>query len=65
MVGDIEQGLAESFLGIGEVLAANNGVDAAQVYFRFALMLIRTSISPSWSLPSFTVMSSTSPKRLP
>ena len=39
MVGDVEQGLAESFLGIGQVLAANNGVDAAQIYFRFALML--------------------------
>ncbi len=39
MVADVEQGLAKSFLGIGQVLAANNGVDAAQVYFRFALML--------------------------
>ena len=39
MAGNVEQGLAESFLGIGQVLAANNGVDAAQIYFRFALMM--------------------------
>lgn len=39
MVANVEEGLAESFLGIGQVLAANNGVDAAQIYFRLALML--------------------------
>src|SRR5208283_2268349 len=39
MVSNVEEGLAESFLGIGQVLAANNGVDAAQIYFRLALML--------------------------
>ena len=39
MVSNAEEGLAESFLGIGQVAAANNGVDAAQIYFRLALML--------------------------
>jgi tetratricopeptide (TPR) repeat protein len=39
MVSNAEEGLAESFLGIGQVAAANNGVDAAQVYFRLALLL--------------------------
>ncbi len=39
MVANAEEGLAESFLGIGQVLAANNGVDAAQIYFRLALFL--------------------------
>ncbi len=39
MVSNVEEGLAESFLGIGQVLAANNGVDAAQIYFRIALYL--------------------------
>lgn len=39
MVSNVEEGLAESFLGIGQVLAANNGIDAAQVYFRLALLL--------------------------
>ncbi len=39
MVSNAEEGLAESFLGIGQVLAANNGVDAAQIYFRLALLL--------------------------
>ncbi len=39
MVSNVEEGLAESFLGIGQVLAANNGVDAAQIYFRLALHL--------------------------
>ena len=39
MVSNVEEGLAESFLGIGQVLAANNGLDAAQIYFRFALFL--------------------------
>lgn len=39
MVSNPEEGLAKSFLGIGQVLAANNGVDAAQIYFRLALLL--------------------------
>jgi tetratricopeptide (TPR) repeat protein len=39
MVSNAAEGLAESFLGIGQVLSANNGVDAAQIYFRIALML--------------------------
>jgi tetratricopeptide (TPR) repeat protein len=39
MVSTVEEGLAESFLGIGQVLAANNGVDAAQIYLRLALFL--------------------------
>ena len=39
MVSDAAEGLAESFLGIGQVLSANNGVDAAQIYLRLALML--------------------------
>ncbi|MGO9461468.1 MAG: tetratricopeptide repeat protein [Rhodomicrobium sp.] len=39
MVSNVEEGLAESFLGIGQVLAANNGIDAAQIYFRLALFL--------------------------
>jgi tetratricopeptide (TPR) repeat protein len=39
MVSTVEEGLAESFLGIGQVLASNNGVDAAQVYLRLALFL--------------------------
>ncbi len=39
MVSNAAEGLAESFLGIGQVLSANNGVDAAQIYFRLALML--------------------------
>jgi len=39
MVSNVEEGLAESYLGIGQVLAANNGVDAAQIYFRLALLL--------------------------
>ncbi len=39
MVSTAEEGLAESFLGIGQVLAANNGVDAAQIYLRLALFL--------------------------
>ncbi|MGA7327612.1 MAG: tetratricopeptide repeat protein, partial [Rhodomicrobium sp.] len=39
MVSNVDEGLAESFLGIGQVLAANNGLDAAQIYFRFALFL--------------------------
>jgi tetratricopeptide (TPR) repeat protein len=39
MVSSVEEGLAETFLGIGQVLAANNGVDAAQIYLRLALFL--------------------------
>jgi tetratricopeptide (TPR) repeat protein len=39
MVSNAAEGLGESFLGIGQVLSANNGVDAAQIYFRIALML--------------------------
>jgi tetratricopeptide (TPR) repeat protein len=39
MVSNVEEGMAESFLGIGQVLAANNGIDAAQIYFRLALLL--------------------------
>ncbi|HZV21771.1 MAG TPA: tetratricopeptide repeat protein [Hyphomicrobiales bacterium] len=39
MVSNAEEGLAEAFLGIGQVLAANNGVDAAQIYLRLALFL--------------------------
>ncbi len=39
MVSNVEEGLAEAFLGIGQVLAANNGVDAAQIYFRLTLLL--------------------------
>jgi tetratricopeptide (TPR) repeat protein len=39
MVSNAEEGLAESFLGIGQVLASNNGVDAAQIYLRLALFL--------------------------
>ena len=39
MVSTPSEGLAESYLGIGQVLSANNGVDAAQIYFRLALML--------------------------
>jgi tetratricopeptide (TPR) repeat protein len=39
MVSNPEEGLAESFLGIGQVLATNNGVDAAQIYLRLALFL--------------------------
>jgi len=39
MVSTAEEGLAESFLGIGQVLATNNGVDAAQIYLRLALFL--------------------------
>jgi tetratricopeptide (TPR) repeat protein len=39
LVSNPEEGLAESFLGIGQVLAANNGLDAAQIYFRLALFL--------------------------
>lgn len=39
MVSTPEEGLAESFLGIGQVLATNNGVDAAQIYLRLALFL--------------------------
>jgi tetratricopeptide (TPR) repeat protein len=43
MVSNAEEGLAESFLGIGQVLAANNGLDAAQIYFRLALFLLPDS----------------------
>ncbi len=39
MVSTVEEGLAKSFLGIGQVLATNNGVDAAQIYLRLALFL--------------------------
>jgi tetratricopeptide (TPR) repeat protein len=39
MVSNVEEGLAETFLGIGQVLASNNGVDAAQIYLRLALFL--------------------------
>ncbi|MBI4724703.1 MAG: hypothetical protein HY765_06920 [Rhodomicrobium sp.] len=39
MVSNAEEGLAETFLGIGQVLAANNGLDAAQIYLRLALFL--------------------------
>src|SRR5258706_5670687 len=39
MVSTVDEGLAESFLGIGQVLATNNGVDAAQIYLRLALFL--------------------------
>ncbi len=39
MVSNVEEGLAESFLGIGQVLATNNGADAAQIYLRLALFL--------------------------
>ncbi len=39
MVSTAEEGLAESFLGIGQVLATNNGVDAALIYLRLALFL--------------------------
>jgi tetratricopeptide (TPR) repeat protein len=39
MVASAEEGLAESFLGIGQVLASNNGVDAAQIYLRLSLFL--------------------------
>ena len=39
MVSNAEEGLAETFLGIGQVLATNNGVDAAQIYLRLALFL--------------------------
>ena len=39
MVSTVEEGLAEFFLGIGQVLASNNGVDAAQIYLRLALFL--------------------------
>ncbi|MFT4079034.1 tetratricopeptide repeat protein [Rhodomicrobium sp.] len=39
MVSTVDEGLAETFLGIGQVLASNNGVDAAQIYLRLALYL--------------------------
>ncbi len=39
MVSNPEEGLAEAFLGIGQVLATNNGLDAAQIYLRLALLL--------------------------
>ncbi len=39
MVANAEEGLAELFLGIGQVLATNNGADAAQIYLRLALFL--------------------------
>jgi tetratricopeptide (TPR) repeat protein len=39
MVSNVEEGLSEAFLGIGQVLASNNGVDAAQIYLRLALFL--------------------------
>lgn len=39
MVSTVEEGLGEAFLGIGQVLATNNGVDAAQIYLRLALFL--------------------------
>ena len=39
MVSNVEEGLGEVFLGIGQVLATNNGVDAAQIYLRLALFL--------------------------
>jgi tetratricopeptide (TPR) repeat protein len=43
MVSNAEEGLAESFLGIGQVLASTNGLDAAQIYFRLALFLLPDS----------------------
>ncbi len=39
MVTNQDEGLSETFLGIGQVLASNNGVDAAQIYLRLALFL--------------------------
>jgi tetratricopeptide (TPR) repeat protein len=39
MVSNVEEGLAESFLGIGQKLSAENGLDEAQIYFRLALLL--------------------------
>jgi tetratricopeptide (TPR) repeat protein len=39
MVSNAEEGLAESFLGIGQKLSAENGLDEAQIYFRLALYL--------------------------
>lgn len=39
MVTNAEEGLAESFLGIGQKLSAENGLDEAQIYFRLALFL--------------------------
>jgi tetratricopeptide (TPR) repeat protein len=39
MVSTVDEGLAETLLGIGQVLATNNGIDAAQIYLRLALFL--------------------------
>ncbi len=39
MVSNVEEGLGESFLGIGQKLSAENGLDEAQIYFRLALFL--------------------------
>jgi len=39
IVANAEEGLAETFLGIGQKLTAQNGLDEAQIYFRLALYL--------------------------
>jgi tetratricopeptide (TPR) repeat protein len=39
LAASVEEGMAEVFLGIGQILVSNNGVDAAQVYMRLALFV--------------------------
>jgi tetratricopeptide (TPR) repeat protein len=39
IVSNAEEGLAEVFLGLGQKLTAQNGLDEAQVYFRVALYI--------------------------
>lgn len=39
LAASIGEGMSEVFLGIGQVLVSNNGVDAAQIYMQLALYL--------------------------
>lgn len=39
LAANASEGMAEVFLGIGQVLVSNNGLDAAQIYMRLALFL--------------------------
>ncbi len=39
MAASLNRGMSEVFLGIGQVLVSNNGVDAAQIYMQLALFV--------------------------
>jgi tetratricopeptide (TPR) repeat protein len=50
LAATVKEGMAEVFLGIGQILVSNNGVDAAQIYMRLALFADPSSMIAQFEL---------------